>query len=109
MHAIILSLHSEKLSQNSICVLPFQFAKKLKGDDAKLHKMVQMSWTFVNDSLCTTLCLQWEPEIIAIAVMYLAAKLSKFEVSRYKKYIAYIGVTMKRNITLLIRYQGMIM
>ena len=53
--------------------------------------MVQMSWTFVNDSLCTTLCLQWEPEIIAIAVMYLAAKLSKFEVSRYKKYIAYIG------------------
>ena len=42
--------------------------------------MVQMSWTFVNDSLCTTLCLQWEPEIIAIAVMYLAAKLSKFEV-----------------------------
>ena len=32
--------------------------------------MVQMSWTFVNDSLCTTLCLQWEPEIIAIAVMF---------------------------------------
>ncbi len=42
--------------------------------------MVQMSWTFVNDSLCTTLCLQWEPEIIAIAVMHLAVKLSKFEV-----------------------------
>lgn len=42
--------------------------------------MVQMSWTFVNDSLCTPLCLQWEPEIIAIALMYLAAKLSKFEV-----------------------------
>ena len=62
----------------------FQFAKSLKGDSAKLHKMVQMSWTFVNDSLCTTLCLQWEPEIIAIAVMYLAAKLSKFEVSMVK-------------------------
>jgi hypothetical protein len=30
--------------------------------------------------LCTTLCLQWEPEIVAIAVMYLAVKLSKFEV-----------------------------
>ena len=42
--------------------------------------MVQMSWTFVNDSLCTTLSLQWEPEIIAIAVMYLAVKLSKFEI-----------------------------
>lgn len=61
-----------------------KFAKKLKGDDAKLHKMVQMSWTFVNDSLCTTLCLQWEPEIIAIAVMYLAAKLSKFEVKDWE-------------------------
>ncbi|TRY77859.1 hypothetical protein TCAL_11906 [Tigriopus californicus] len=57
-----------------------QYAKSLKGDSAKLQKMVQMSWTFVNDSLCSTLCLQWEPEIIAIAVMYLAAKLSKFEI-----------------------------
>lgn len=31
-------------------------------------------------SLCTTLCLQWEPEVIAVALMYLAGKLSKFEV-----------------------------
>ena len=50
------------------------------GDQQKLQKMVQMSWTFVNDSLCTTLSLQWESEIIAIAVMYLAVKLSKFEI-----------------------------
>jgi hypothetical protein len=27
------------------------------------------------------LCLQWEPEIIAIAVLYLACKLSKFEIT----------------------------
>ncbi|CAG7719938.1 unnamed protein product, partial [Allacma fusca] len=46
--------------------------------------MVQMAWTFVNDSLCTTLCLQWEPEIIAITLMYLAGKLSKFEVVDWK-------------------------
>lgn len=32
------------------------------------------------NSLCTTLSLQWEPEIIAVALMYLAGKLSKFEV-----------------------------
>ena len=32
-------------------------------------------------SYCTTLCLQWEPEIIAIAVLYLACKLSKFEIT----------------------------
>ena len=30
--------------------------------------------------MCTTLCLQWEPEVIAIALMYLAGKLSKFEI-----------------------------
>ncbi|CAH1114206.1 unnamed protein product [Psylliodes chrysocephalus] len=57
-----------------------KYAKCLKGDKGKLQKMVQMAWTFVNDSLCTTLALQWEPEIIAVALMYLAGKLSKFEV-----------------------------
>uniref|UniRef100_A0A6M2DMG6 Cyclin-K n=1 Tax=Xenopsylla cheopis TaxID=163159 RepID=A0A6M2DMG6_XENCH len=57
-----------------------RYAKCLKGDKNKLQKMVQMAWTFVNDSLCTTLCLQWEPEVIAVALMYLSGKLSKFEV-----------------------------
>ncbi|KAL5239091.1 hypothetical protein ACI65C_006501 [Semiaphis heraclei] len=64
---------------------PYQFllkyAKCLKGDKTKLTKMVQMAWTFVNDSLCTTLCLQWEPEIIAVSFIYLACKLSKFELN----------------------------
>lgn len=36
--------------------------------------------TFFCYSLCTTLSLQWEPEVIAVALMYLAGKLSKFEV-----------------------------
>ncbi|KAF2357191.1 Cyclin N-terminal [Trinorchestia longiramus] len=58
-----------------------KYAKCLEGDKKKLQNMVQMAWTFVNDSLCTTLCLQWEAEIIAIALMYLAGKLSKFEVT----------------------------
>ncbi|CAH0555283.1 unnamed protein product [Brassicogethes aeneus] len=57
-----------------------KYAKCLKGDKVKLNKMVQMAWTFVNDSLCTTLALQWEPEIIAVALMYLAGKLSQFDV-----------------------------
>ncbi|XP_065309719.1 cyclin-K isoform X2 [Dermacentor albipictus] len=58
-----------------------KYAKCLKGDKSKLQKMVQMAWTFINDSLCTTLCLQWEPEVVAIALVYLAGKLSKFEVT----------------------------
>ncbi|XP_076313676.1 uncharacterized protein LOC143226520 [Tachypleus tridentatus] len=57
-----------------------KYAKSLKGDKQKLQKVVQMAWTFINDSLCTTICLQWEPEIIAIALIFLAGKLSKFEV-----------------------------
>ncbi|XP_055596986.1 cyclin-K [Uranotaenia lowii] len=57
-----------------------KYAKCLKGDSAKLQKMVQMAWNFVNDSLSTTVCLQWEPEIIAVALIYLASKLSKFTV-----------------------------
>lgn len=57
-----------------------KYAKCLKGDKTKLQRMVQMAWTFANDSLCTTLALQWEPEVIAVALIYLAGKLSKFEV-----------------------------
>ncbi|GJQ88229.1 CycK [Trypoxylus dichotomus] len=66
-----------------------KYAKCLKGDKTKLQKMVQMAWTFVNDSLCTTLALQWEPEIIAVALMYLAGKLSQFEV------VDWVGRTAK--------------
>lgn len=57
-----------------------KYAKSIKGDKDKLQKVVQMAWTFINDSLCTTLCLQWEPEIIAIALFFLAGKLSRFDV-----------------------------
>ncbi|KAH8415239.1 hypothetical protein KR215_010767 [Drosophila sulfurigaster] len=55
-----------------------KYAKCIKGDQQKLQKMVQMAWNFVNDSLSTVVCLQWEPEIIAVALIYLASKLSKF-------------------------------
>ena len=54
-----------------------KYAKTLKGNQEQIRSMVQMAWTFINDSFCTTLCLQWEPEIIAIALMYLTSKLSK--------------------------------
>lgn len=57
-----------------------KYAKCLKGDKNKLQRMVQMAWNFVNDSLSTTVCLQWEPEIIAVALIHLASKLSKFTV-----------------------------
>ena len=58
-----------------------KYAKTLKGNQESIRAMVQMAWTFINDSYCTTLCLQWEPEIIAIALMYLTSKLSKLEIN----------------------------
>ncbi|XP_074598864.1 cyclin K [Brevipalpus obovatus] len=57
-----------------------KYAKCMKVDKTKLQKVVQMAWTFINDSLCTTICLQWEPEIIAIALFFLSGKLSKFNI-----------------------------
>lgn len=60
-----------------------RYAKQLKGDKNKVQKLVQMAWTFVNDSLCTMLSLQWEPEIIAVAVMYLAGRLCKFDIQEW--------------------------
>jgi cyclin K len=58
-----------------------KYAKSLKGNQEQIRNMVQMAWTFINDSYCTTLCLQWEPEIIAIALMHLTSKLSKLEIT----------------------------
>lgn len=58
-----------------------KYAKCLKGNKERLQKIVQMAWTFVNDLFCTTLCLQWEPEVIAVAFLYLSAKLNQLEIN----------------------------
>jgi cyclin K len=56
-----------------------QYAKCLKG--VPMTEVVQKAWNFINDSLETTLCVQWEPEIIAVAMMYLACQISKYDVT----------------------------
>lgn len=64
-----------------------EYAKCLKGTgsgDTTIEQVLQKAWNFVNDSLETTLCLQWEPEIIAVAMMYLACKISKYDVVDWK-------------------------
>jgi hypothetical protein len=53
------------------------YAKHLNADRDEMQELVQTAWTFINDSLCTTICLQWEPEVVAIAVLYLAGKLTQ--------------------------------
>ena len=46
----------------------------------QVQQILQIAWGFVNNSLFTTLVLQWEPEILAIAFLYLAGKLSELEI-----------------------------
>jgi hypothetical protein len=60
-----------------------KYAKALKGNPDLIKSIVQSAWTFINDSYCTTLCLEWEPEIIAIALMYLASKLAQYDLSSF--------------------------
>lgn len=63
-----------------------EYAKCLKsnGTSPSTKEVVQKAWNFINDSLETTLCLQWEPEITAVAMLYLACKISKFDVIDWK-------------------------
>lgn len=62
-----------------------EYAKSLKSNGSiPKEQVVQKAWNFINDSLETTLCLQWEPEIIAVAMMYLATKISKYDVVDWK-------------------------
>ncbi|KAM3188116.1 hypothetical protein ACTXT7_000885 [Hymenolepis weldensis] len=61
-----------------------QYAKRFKGPQDKIKEIVQMAWSFINDSLETTLCLQWEPEIIACAVLYLATRMKSFNVTDWQ-------------------------
>ena len=48
--------------------------------------MVQQSWNFANDSYYTNLSLQWEPQIIAICMIYLAGKIQKVSGLSYQEW-----------------------
>lgn len=61
-----------------------KYAKYLKGEKTKIQTIVQMAWNFVNDSLSTTLCLEWEPEVIAIGLINVSAKFNKFKIDDWK-------------------------
>ncbi|KAM7534182.1 hypothetical protein Aperf_G00000111023 [Anoplocephala perfoliata] len=61
-----------------------QYAKRFRGPQDKIKEIVQMAWSFINDSLETTLCLQWEPEIVACAVLYLATRMKSFQVTDWQ-------------------------
>lgn len=54
--------------------------KTLTIPDGIKRVMIQSAWIFVNDSLITTLCLEYPPKIIAITALFMGAKHHKVEV-----------------------------
>ncbi|KAI3420284.1 hypothetical protein GPALN_003598 [Globodera pallida] len=54
-----------------------QYAKGFRFDKDYMSKIVTDAWTFLNDSLGTTLCLLWEPEVLAISMLYMSFKLER--------------------------------
>jgi len=56
------------------------YVKGIKGN----RQLAQVAWNFVNDSLRTTLCLQFKPQLIASAAIYLASKFLKYDLPEGK-------------------------
>ena len=57
-----------------------KYAKIFRAPLNQVNDVVQMAWGFVNDSWSgTTLCLQWEPEVLAIGLLSLASKMNELE------------------------------
>uniref|UniRef100_A0AC34QZE1 Cyclin-like domain-containing protein n=1 Tax=Panagrolaimus sp. JU765 TaxID=591449 RepID=A0AC34QZE1_9BILA len=50
------------------------YAKIFKEEREAMKEIVQFAWTFLNDCAGTTLCLQYEPEIIAVSILELSLK-----------------------------------
>lgn len=52
--------------------------------DESIHTgLIQQAWAFINDSYCTTVCCQYEPEIVAIAMILLACKTGSYEIPEW--------------------------
>jgi len=64
--------------------------KFLKAD----KELAQVAWNFVNDSLRTTICLQYPPATVALACIYLAAKYRHSILGDGKKWWAEHSVTL---------------
>jgi len=64
--------------------------RSLKAD----KELAQFAWNFVNDSLRTTVCLQYPPSVVALACIYLAAKYRRSILGDGKKWWTEHSVTL---------------
>ncbi|KAA8537589.1 hypothetical protein F0562_027197 [Nyssa sinensis] len=56
----------------------------LKRLEISHKELAKIAWNFVNDWLCTTLCLQYKPHYIAAGSLFLAAKFQKVKLPTEK-------------------------
>lgn len=56
-------------------------SKEGQTEDEAHKGLLQAAWTFLNDSCCTTVCLRYEPEIVAIAMILMASKTGSFVIT----------------------------
>lgn len=61
------------------------FSSCLTGSREQIQTVLEAAQGFVNDSLFTTLALQWEPQIVAVALLYLSAQLAELNVMDWEK------------------------
>jgi cyclin K len=68
-----------------------QYAKGFKLEKEYMSQIVTNAWTFVNDSLASTLCLLWEPEVVAIALLYMSFKMQRVTETEEAEALAKLG------------------
>lgn len=56
-----------------------------------MHEMVQYAMNFANDSMQTSLCLQFDPQRIAVAVVYLAGRFCGVQPTEGKSWMEILG------------------
>jgi hypothetical protein len=50
------------------------YVRLLTADEATLKRLAQYAWNFINDSLRTNVCMQYEPETICCAALWMGAR-----------------------------------
>jgi hypothetical protein len=78
---ILLSTLGFDLNLENPYTFLMKYAKIFNIESTKKREIVQFAWTFLNDCAGTTLCLQYEPEIIAIAILQLGFKFHKMDMT----------------------------
>lgn len=59
------------------------YAKKMNGSKEQINEIVQISWSFINDSYSTHACLLYKPEIIALTTLKLSFDVAKKKIHDY--------------------------